>query len=188
MGGVVERDARPPTFLLFYLFTLKHCCPVKTFSYGFREAGPLCETHCKPQSGAAVGGQGCKGRFPEGGLMPLTVSRMCKSRFAEHYPSMQLYPQLHRFAACSGFRIEVYLRHTLWGCCISPSVIKPKSLIRPKQVCYNNLSFFSTLLRLCFVILPPSVSRHSPLWLQHERCNLLETKTKQSRNLMTDLG
>ena len=44
------------TFLLFYLFTLKHCCPVKTFSYGFREAGPLCETHCKPRSGAAVGG------------------------------------------------------------------------------------------------------------------------------------
>ena len=92
-------------FLLFYLFTLKYCCPVKTFSYGFREAGPLCETHCKPQSGAAVGGQGCKGRFPEGELMPLTVSRMCKSRFAEHYPSMQLHPQLHRFAACSGFRI-----------------------------------------------------------------------------------
>ena len=37
---------------------------------------------------------------------------MCKSRFAEHYPSMQLHPQLHRFAVCSGFRIEVYLRHT----------------------------------------------------------------------------
>ena len=24
--------------------------------------------------------------------MPLTVSRMCKSRFAEHYPLIQLYP------------------------------------------------------------------------------------------------
>ena len=50
------------------------------------------------------------------------------------------------------------------------------------------MSFFSTLLRLCFVILPPSAFRHSPLWLQHERCNLLETKTKLSENLMTDLG
>ena len=50
------------------------------------------------------------------------------------------------------------------------------------------MSFFSTLLRLCFVILPPSAFRHSPLCLQHERCNLLETKTKQSENLMTDLG
>ena len=50
------------------------------------------------------------------------------------------------------------------------------------------MSFFSTLLRLCFVILPPSAFRHSPLWLQHERCNLPETKTKQSENLMTDLG
>ena len=44
--------------------------------------------------------------------MPLAVSRMCKSRFAEHYSLMQLYPQLHRKAACNGFRIEVYLRHT----------------------------------------------------------------------------
>ena len=84
----------------------------KTFSYGYREAGPLCETHCKPQGGAAVGGQGCKGWFPEGGLMPLAVSRMYKSRFAERCSLMQLHPQLHRFAACSGFRIEVYLRHT----------------------------------------------------------------------------
>ncbi len=50
------------------------------------------------------------------------------------------------------------------------------------------MSFFSTLLRLCFVILPPSEFRHSPLWLQHERCNLLETKTKLSENPMTDLG
>ena len=50
------------------------------------------------------------------------------------------------------------------------------------------MSFFSTLLRLCFVILPPSASRHSPLCLQHERCKLLETKTKLSENLMTDLG
>ena len=89
-----------------------YCCPVKTFSYGFREAGPLCETHCKPRSGAAVGGQGCEGRFPEGGLMPLALSRMYKSRFAELYFLMQLYPQLRRSAACSGFRIEVYLRHT----------------------------------------------------------------------------
>ena len=47
------------------------------------------------------------------------------------------------------------------------------------------MSFFSTLLRLCFVILPPSAFRHSPLWLQRERCNLLETKTNQSENLMT---
>ena len=46
------------------------------------------------------------------------------------------------------------------------------------------MSFFSTLLLLCFVILPPSAFRHSPLCLQHERCNLLETKTKQSENLM----
>ena len=84
----------------------------KTFSYGFREAGPLCETHCKPRSGAAVGGQGCKGRFPEGGLMPLAVIRMCKSRFAEHFSLIQLYPQLRRSAACSGFRIEVPLRGT----------------------------------------------------------------------------
>ena len=44
--------------------------------------------------------------------MPLAVSRMCKSRFAEHSPLIQLYPQLRRKAACSGFRIEVYLRHT----------------------------------------------------------------------------
>ncbi len=47
------------------------------------------------------------------------------------------------------------------------------------------MPFFSTLLRLCLVILPPSAFRHSPLWLRHERCKLLETKTKQSRNLMT---
>ena len=40
-----------------------YCCPVKTFSYGFREAGPLCKTHCKPRSGVAVDGQGCKWRF-----------------------------------------------------------------------------------------------------------------------------
>ena len=52
-----------------------YCCPVKTFSYGFREAGPLCETHCKP---------------------------LC----------VPTNPQLRRKAACSGFRIEVYLRHT----------------------------------------------------------------------------
>ena len=84
----------------------------KNLIYGFREVGPLCETHCKPQSGAAVGGQGHKGRFPGGGFMPLVVSRMYKSRFAEHYSLIQLYPQLRRFAACSGFRIEVYLRHT----------------------------------------------------------------------------
>lgn len=50
------------------------------------------------------------------------------------------------------------------------------------------MPFFSTLLRLCLVILPPPAFRHSPLWLRHERCKLLETKTKQSRNLMTDLG
>ena len=55
-------------FLLFYLFTLKYCCPVKTFSYGFREAGPLCETHCKPQSGAAVGGKDTRGSSPKGDL------------------------------------------------------------------------------------------------------------------------
>ena len=90
-----------------------YCCPVKkTFSYGFREAGPPCETHCKPQSGAAVGGQGHKGLFREAGLMLLAVGRMCKSRFAERCSLMRLYPQLRRFAACSGFRIEVYLRHT----------------------------------------------------------------------------
>ena len=45
-------------------------------------------------------------------FMSLAVSRMCKSRFAEHYPLIQLYQQLRRFAAYSGFRIEVYLRHT----------------------------------------------------------------------------
>ena len=50
------------------------------------------------------------------------------------------------------------------------------------------MSFFSTLLRLCFVILPPSTFHHSPLWLQHKRCKLLETKTKLSGNLITDLG
>ena len=50
---------------------------------GCAEGTPLYETHCKPPCGAAVGGQGHKGRFPEGGLMPLAVSRMCKSRFAE---------------------------------------------------------------------------------------------------------
>ena len=56
------------TLLLFYSFTLKYCCPVKTFSYGFREAGPLCETHCKPQSGAAVGGKDARGGSPKGDL------------------------------------------------------------------------------------------------------------------------
>ena len=53
-----------------------------------------------------------QGAVPEGGLMPLALSRMYKSRFAEHYPFKQLHPQLRRKAACSGFRIEVYLRHT----------------------------------------------------------------------------
>ena len=56
------------TFLLFYLFTLKHCCPVKTFSYGFREAGPPCETHCKPRNGAAVGGKDTRHGSPKGDL------------------------------------------------------------------------------------------------------------------------
>ena len=66
-----------------------------------------------------------QGRFPEGGLMSLAVSRMCKSRFAELYPLIPLYPQLRRKAACSGFRIEVYLRHTLWAVPLyEPSVIK----------------------------------------------------------------
>ena len=60
-----------------------YCCQVKTFSYGFRKAGPLCETHCKPRNGAAVGWYERKARFPGGGLMPLVVSRVCKSRFAE---------------------------------------------------------------------------------------------------------
>ena len=64
----------------------------KNLIYGFREAGPLCETHCKPQSGTAVGGQGHKGRFPGGGLMPLVVSRMYKSRFAEHYSTHTVIP------------------------------------------------------------------------------------------------
>ena len=52
-----------------------YCCPIKTSSYGFREAGPLFETHCKP-------------------------------------PCVPTNPQLRRKAACSWFRIEVYLRHT----------------------------------------------------------------------------
>ena len=47
------------------------------------------------------------------------------------------------------------------------------------------MPFFSSLLRLCFVSLPPSAFRHSPLCLQRERCKLLETKTKLSENLMT---
>ena len=56
-------------FLLFYLFTLKYCCPVKrTSSYGFREAGPLCETHCKPPCGAAVGSNGTRDGSPKGDL------------------------------------------------------------------------------------------------------------------------
>ena len=64
------------TFLLFYLlnslFTLKYCCPIKTSSYGFREAGPLYETHCKPRSGAAVGGKDARavprrGTYASGG-------------------------------------------------------------------------------------------------------------------------
>ena len=63
--------------------------------------------------------------------MPLAVSRMCKSRFAEHYSLMQLYPQLRRLAACSGFRIEVYLRHT--PCALNPN------RIRPKQACYKRI-------------------------------------------------
>ena len=125
-----------------------HCCPVKKIIYGFREAGPLCETHCKPQGGAAVGGQWCKGQFPEGGLMPLAVSRMCKSRFAEHYPLIQLYPQLRRSAACSGFRIEVYLRHTPcalnqeWYISSNPANFKFYAICLIKES-YNFLYFFT---------------------------------------------
>ena len=52
-----------PTFV-FRLY----CCPVKTSSYGFREAGPLCETHCKPRSGAAVGGKDTRDGSPKGDL------------------------------------------------------------------------------------------------------------------------
>ena len=51
-------------------------------------------------------------RSPKGGLILLAVSRMYKSRFAEHAATTLPHPQLRRFTACSGFRIEVYLRHT----------------------------------------------------------------------------
>ena len=44
--------------------------------------------------------------------MLLVVSRMYKSRFAEHAATAEFHPQLRRFTACSGLRIEVYLRHT----------------------------------------------------------------------------
>ena len=50
-----------------FVFRL-YCCPVKTSSYGFREAGPLCETHCKPRSGAAVGGKDTRDGSPKGDL------------------------------------------------------------------------------------------------------------------------
>ena len=63
-------------------------------------------------------------------------------------------------------------------------MLQPKSLDRNKRI----IKEFVFLLRLCFVILPPFAFRHSPLWLQHKRCNLLETKTKLSGNLITDLG
>ena len=44
--------------------------------------------------------------------MLLVVIGMYKSRFAEHAATAEFHPQLRRFAACSGLRIEVYLRHT----------------------------------------------------------------------------
>ncbi len=44
--------------------------------------------------------------------MLLVVIGMYKSRFAEHAATAEFHPQLRRFTACSGLRIEVYLRHT----------------------------------------------------------------------------
>ena len=80
------------------------------------------DLYAKPTASRLVAqlwvGKGARA-VPRGGLMLLDVSRMCKSCFAEHYPLIHLYPQLRRKAACSGFRIEVYLRHT--PCALNPN-------------------------------------------------------------------
>ena len=119
LGGRASRSTTPSKQFTIHNGRLALCCRARRSTsylcYGFREAGPLCETHCKPRSGAAVGKMSLnETSFPEGGLMLLVVSRMYKSRFAEHADTAEFHPQLRRFTACSGLRIEVYLRHTLW--------------------------------------------------------------------------
>ena len=59
--GIAQQDS----YTVFFVFSppnkkfssgsffQNYYCPVKTFSYGFREAGPLCEIHCKPPCGTA---------------------------------------------------------------------------------------------------------------------------------------
>ena len=117
LGGRASRSTTPSKQFTIHNGRLALCCRARRSTsylrYGFRKAGPLCETHCKPRSGAAVGKMSLsETSFPEGGLMLLVVSRMYKSRFAEHAATAEFYPQLRRFTACSGLRIEVYLRHT----------------------------------------------------------------------------
>ena len=52
---------------------------------------------------------------PSAAVLPLfAAKRVCKSRFAEQWAWGCIYPQLRRFTACSGFRIEVPLCGTLW--------------------------------------------------------------------------
>ena len=67
LDGVVERDARPPMISKAYGFrsalplalARTSLTPNKNIAdfmrTGCAEGTPLCETHCKPQSGAAVG-------------------------------------------------------------------------------------------------------------------------------------
>ena len=65
--------------------------------------------------------------------------------------------------------------------CFYPFPNPNRSSDRNKRVVRRFVFLFSTLLRLRFVILPPSAFRHSPLCLQHGRCKLLETKDETER-------
>ena len=107
-GGRRFESCRPDkkrhiTMCLFFLF---YYYPVNFFIYGFREAGPLYEPHCKPPCGAAMRGQGHEEQFPRRRLMLLHLIKIRKPRFAERTPVHTHAPQLRRKAACSGLRIE----------------------------------------------------------------------------------
>ena len=87
-GGRRFESCRPDKkrHIVMCLFFLFYCYPVNFFIYGFREAGPLYETHCKPPCGAAMRGQGHEEQFPKRRLMLFHVIRMRKPRFAERTP------------------------------------------------------------------------------------------------------
>ena len=95
----------PPLFV-FRLY----CCPVKLLATG--SAKPDLYTKTIASREAVQLWCGTQGTVPRRGLMPLAVSRMCKSPLCGTLFSHAAIPTAAPQAACNGFRIEVYLRHT----------------------------------------------------------------------------